>query len=119
MALAPATLLLVESRVPEHLKSRLLHVSKYAEPGDEPVRLYNDQRPDYLAVPREWGLRHFSHIPIEDHTTLGESFIAPRRPNPHHPRVRDPVAQAKFMSDLYAQFGHRRSFIAQAGTGTG
>ncbi len=101
------------------LKQTLTHKSRFADPSDPPMHLYDESRPGYLGLPRERGLSWFPRLEMIDRTTMGQSIICPTRPDPNHPRVLDPVAQAKFMVDLLVAFQTHRSFIARAPTGSG
>jgi superfamily II DNA or RNA helicase len=105
----------------ERLKLQLRHQPR-AKDGEEPpppVHLYREED-NYLLVPRAYGLQRFQHLPVEDWTSLGEEMQpVSKRPNPHHPRVRDPVAQAKFMADLIAGAHTFQTFTASAATGSG
>jgi superfamily II DNA or RNA helicase len=85
----------------------------------EPIKLYTDNMPGYLGVPRAWGLQHFSHWEMDDRRSLGVPITVAKRPDPNHPRVLDPVAQAKFMNDLKAGLLEYESLSAIASTGSG
>ncbi len=86
----------------------------------DPVLLYQDDGA-WIGVPQAWGMERFGHlIEVEDRTTTGSYFASDCTwPDPNHPAVKDPEAQAKFIADMYdAAKGHKR-FIAMAPTGTG
>jgi superfamily II DNA or RNA helicase len=104
----------------ERLRARLVHRSPFAEP-DAPALLLHDAdgMPGYLGVPREWGAQNYGHLPVEDRTSWGAPIRVSRLPDPNHPRVRDPVAQARFMEDLYQGFQTNYSLVANAPTGSG
>lgn len=86
----------------------------------EPIKMFDDSLEGFIGVPREFGLREYRHLQIDDRTVLGAPIRGvSRRPNPNHPRVQNPQAQAQFMSDLRAGFDRHRSFIAMAATGSG
>jgi superfamily II DNA or RNA helicase len=105
------------------LKQRLTFLPrKFPMPGEEPVEpifLFDESRPGYIGVPREFGLQAFQSLQYDDRTSLGAAITVPKLPDPHHPRVRNPQAQAQFMADLRAAFDHHRSFTAVAPTGSG
>lgn len=127
MQIAPAILSgwffvpLTEIPDPEALKRTLTFVPKTFGDADPkaPIAMYSLERRGYLGVPREYGLAHFAHLPLIDQTVRGHRIVAPRRPDPNHPRVRDPAAQKQFMDDLLAGYSEHRSYIAMAPTGSG
>lgn len=84
-----------------------------------PIHMWSDKKAGYIGVPREFGLAEFRHLPMENRTVLGGSIEVPRLPDPHHPRVRNPQAQAQFMADLGRQFTLNTSYVAMAPTGSG
>jgi len=90
--------------------------------GDEPkqpIPLFDDSRPGYLGVPREFGRAAFPRLALDDRTVLGAAITVPRLPDPNHPRVRDPQAQAQFMGDLLVGVREHLSLCAMAPTGSG
>jgi superfamily II DNA or RNA helicase len=98
----------------------LVHRSPFADPDQPPLLLHDAEgMPGYLGVPREWGLARYRHLPLEDRTTEGAAIYAPKRPDPNHPRVRNPEAQARFMADLLGAYDQHRSYIGMAPTGSG
>lgn len=105
------------------LKRTLVHQprSRQGEPAPLPVPLFDDrieQDAGYIGLPAAYGLQRWSLD--EDHSVLGDAMQPPPRlPDPNHPRVRDPVAQARFMEDLYQGFRTHRTFCATAPTGSG
>lgn len=106
------------------LITQLTHVPRKFRPDDrEPVALYDASRLDsdgYLGVPRAFGMRAFgSFLQIEDRTTLGLPVTTPKRPDPNHPRVRNPIQQRQFMDDLARGIRELKSFLATAPTGSG
>ena len=101
------------------LKVYLTHYPRFMEPGDLPILLYTENRHGYLGVPREWGMMRYPDIEIDNQTTLGSSIIVPRRPNPNHPRVLDPIAQAEFIRNVRGGFDKYLSYTAMASTGSG
>lgn len=103
-------------------KKALTYLPRFAASKDDTVQLYADYpRKRILAVPRAYGLERFGHLlnPV-DHRTFGERMgTIPRLPDPNHPSVRDPAAQAKFMADLEASARRHGHFLAEAPTGSG
>lgn len=91
----------------------------------EPIVLYRDApERGWIAVPPAWGMRHLGpYLDVVDQTTQGEPFLSPcNPPDPNHPAVRDPVAQAKFIADMTAHVTQNpwpMSFRGKADTGTG
>ena len=90
----------------------------------EPIQMYQEGTSgDVLGVPQAWGLAHFGDkIEIVDRSTNGESFLSEcQRPNPNHPAVADPAAQAHFLAEMEAKSSQSGSlrFRAEAPTGTG
>jgi superfamily II DNA or RNA helicase len=103
-------------------KKKLTYLPKFAETKDDFVLLYEDfPRLRALGVPRAYGMERFGHLlNVHDMRTMGERMGAvPRLPDPHHPSVKDPLAQAKFMADLEASARLHGSFLAEAPTGSG
>jgi superfamily II DNA or RNA helicase len=102
------------------IKRRLTHLSPFAEPGTEPLRLYDESRAGFLGVPREFGLETFRNLPYDDLTVLGGKLEGVARlPDPHHPRVRDPEQQALFMANMLVGMREHKSMTAMAATGSG
>jgi superfamily II DNA or RNA helicase len=102
------------------IKRRLTHLSPFAEPGTEPLRLYDESREGFLGVPREFGLETFKNLPYDDQTVLGAKIEGVTRlPDPRHPRVRDPEQQARFMEDMLVALRQHKSMTAMAATGSG
>jgi superfamily II DNA or RNA helicase len=71
---------------------------------------------NYLEIPRCYMevsncVDKTTSIPIEHEFT--------RTPNPNHPKVKNPEAQAKFMDDLYDAMISRNNVLASAVTGSG
>lgn len=104
----------------EKAKAMLSHKSRFEENDLDAFPIYSE-RPGYLLVPRAFGLQRYPSLEIEDRLSNGEPFLAPipKRPDPNHPRVKDPVAQAKFMADLIEAARTHESFLATAPTGSG
>lgn len=103
-------------------KQKLTYLPKYAESDNETIYLYKDlPRRQLLGVPRAYGLERFGHLlTLDDRRTLGRDMgDIPRLPDPNHPSVRDPIAQAKFMADLEAAARQHKHFLAEAPTGSG
>lgn len=104
------------------LRKRLTFVPRSFDDQEpvEPIRMFDESVAGYIGVPREFGLSQFKQLPVEDRTVRGSPIRGvSKRPNPNHPRVRNPAAQAQFMQDLRAGFEKHRSFIAMAATGSG
>lgn len=102
------------------LQAELTFRSKYAEPGSDPVRMFTMEREGFIGVPRAFGRRRYPHLPVIDQTSKGSLITGITRfPDPNHPRVQDPVAQAKFMNDLLYGMENYREFNATAPTGSG
>lgn len=98
---------------------RLTYTPAFDDGERGPIRLYDDTRPGFLGVPRAFGSHFFRHVPVIDRTSMGEPIQVPRLPDPNHPRVKDPIQQAAFMTNLEAAMHRHKTFIASAGTGTG
>lgn len=103
-------------------KKALTYLPKFAETDNDTVLLYEDfPRRRVIGVPRAYGLERFGHLlnPL-DQRTIGERMgTVPRLPDPNHPSVKDPVAQAKFMADLETAAREHYHFLAEAPTGSG
>ena len=80
------------------------------------IRLYADA-PGMIGVPKAWGREHYAVT--EDRRSTGHPITCPKRPDPNHPRVREPAKQAKFMAELLNAARTQESFIASASTGSG
>lgn len=101
-------------------KDRLTYVPTFSE-DEMPVQLFRDL-PDkqYLGVPRDYGMRRFRHLAVDDRRILGDIIQpVPRLPDPNHPAVKEPERQAAFMADLEKAVQDQSNFLAVAGTGTG
>lgn len=92
--------------------------------GDEPrdpIPVYDmDSYPGYIGVPISWGMKVYGNREeVEDRTVLGRAFDPPERPDPNHPSVREPDAQARFMDEMLdANVDHYSSLgVAPPGTG--
>lgn len=105
----------------EHEKTALTFMPKFAEDDDEPIRMFRDlPSRGFLGVPRAYGMRRFPWLAVDDRRVMGDIIEpSPRRPDPNHPRVKDPVQQAKFMDDLHRAALTYGSYVAMASTGTG
>jgi superfamily II DNA or RNA helicase len=102
------------------MRTRLTFVpKKFGEEPPVPLRLYDASVPGYLGVPREFGLNQFRGLEYDDRTTLGTPIRVPLRPDPRHPRVRNPEAQAAFMANLADGMRRWKSMTASAPTGSG
>lgn len=101
------------------LRDTLTFLPKFAEDADKPVRLFDETRPGYFGVPRSYGRHWFGHLPIDDRRSFGHDITVNRLPDPNHPSVKDPVAQAKFREELLIGMRTHEDMIASAGTGTG
>lgn len=104
------------------LRERLTFVPRAYDDQEpvEPIRMFDESLEGYIGVPREFGLSQYRHLTVEDRTVLGAPIRGvSKRPDPNHPRVRNPAAQAQFMSDLRSGFNTHRSFVAMAATGSG
>lgn len=90
-------------------------------PDQEPVLLYDERLHGHIGIPRAFGLTRYPSLAYDDRTTLGQPFLEPipKRPDPNHPRVRDPFAQGKFMDDLIQAANTYKTFNAEAPTGSG
>lgn len=103
------------------LRASLTFMPRFAEDGDEPVRMYRDL-PDkqLIGVPRQFGRSRWGGLAVNDLTAIGEAIEVPRLPSPDHPRVKDPARQQQFMTDLHQGiYRHGGNFIATAPTGSG
>jgi hypothetical protein len=93
--------------------------------GDElklPIALYDKtSRPGWFGVPRAWGLERFGKdVRLVDRTSKGSPLTSvTKRPDPNHPAVLNPLAQAKFMKDLNDAFAVQNDVQAIAATGSG
>lgn len=104
----------------ERLKQQLTFKSRYAEATDDPINLYFDwSERSYFGVPRAWGRTRWPDYPILNKTCLGADINPPKRPDPNHPRVKDPIAQAQFMRDLHNGLLTLEDVLANAPTGSG
>jgi len=83
------------------------------------IKLYEDRMPGYIGIPKAWGREHFPTLMVEDRRSNGSPIECPKRPDPNHPRVREPAKQAKFMAELLDAAGDAKNFIASASTGSG
>lgn len=101
------------------LRQTLTFISKFAEEGAEPVRLYDMSRPGFIGVPRSFGKHWFAGLAIDDQRSTGHEITVGRLPDPNHRSVKDPVAQKQFMDDLLVGMHAHHDMIASAGTGTG
>lgn len=104
-----------------NLRRELTFRSPFAEPDEPSIEMFRDwQERGYFGVPRAYGLAKFSHLALDDRTTMGAPMEPPPRlPNPYHPSVRNPAAQAKFMEDLERTLRAQRVVMATAPTGSG
>ncbi len=105
------------------LREQLTHQPRPGMDGKrrDPVYLFNDMPSRRLiGVPQAFGRRAFPEVEIIDRTSDGEEFgPVPYFPQPDHPAVKDPAAQAQFMQDMMTAVDEHGTFIAQAPTGTG
>jgi superfamily II DNA or RNA helicase len=107
------------------LKTALTHIPFVVDNGSGeqspvPICMYDESLAGYIGVPREWGLHNFPRLEIKDETTLGLSIPGPNKlPDPNHPSVLDPAAQARFMDGLLAGTYKHGNFLACAATGSG
>ncbi len=111
----------------EAMKRELTYIPRYdssnEEEKNEPTIMFDDSDPDYFKVPVAWGTTRFGvemkELGFTDETVSVKASPAPKRPNPHHPKVKDPEAQAKFMEDMLSTVRKFRFFIGRAPTGSG
>lgn len=107
------------------MKKELVSYPRYSDSAEqqEPTLLYDDSDPDYFKVPVAWGVQKFlgkmKEEGYEDLTSEGSPITCPLRPNPDHPKVKDPAAQKKFMADLLEAARKWRFFVGKAPTGSG
>ena len=103
----------------DQCKEVLSHTPRNAEPGDS-IPLYRDYpSKEVIALPRSWGMEAFPGE-YRDFTSRGSPLIGvSKMPDPNHPAVKDPEAQAKFMADLVSALETYSTFIATAPTGSG
>jgi len=102
-------------------RNNLTWKSRYHD-GDKPIRMFKDLPGDgYLGMPRAYGMLRYPQLAVEDHRTDGLAFTAPpaRLPDPNHPAVKEPKAQAKFMAELDQAVIQEQHFLAEATTGSG
>lgn len=91
-----------------------------AEPRD-PIPIYDiGSYPGYIGVPISWGMKVYGkRAEVEDRTVMGRAFEPPDRPDPNHPAVKEPKAQAQFMEDMLDANVDHYSCLGVAATGTG
>jgi superfamily II DNA or RNA helicase len=106
------------------LQSKLRHQprARQGEDPPPPVLLYNMDYSStgFIGVPAAFGKHRYPTIPYTDRSVFGEP-IQPitKWPNPNHPSVRNPTAQAQFMRGLIDAANGMGSFCAEAPTGSG
>jgi superfamily II DNA or RNA helicase len=104
----------------ENLKQKLTVVSPFAEREEQVMHLFTERLPGYLGVPRYFGQQHWADLSIDDRTVGGFPLTAvTKRPDPNHPMVLDPAAQAKFMRDIYEAMVSFKQVLCEAPTGSG
>lgn len=105
------------------LRRLLTFTPKKYEEGEEPedIILYRETE-KYFVVPRCLPL---NLLPVTKETinnitydvSWGQEHHFPKRPDPNHPAVKDPVAQRQFMDDLITTCERSVGFLAVAATG--
>jgi hypothetical protein len=102
----------------EECKALMRITPRNAEPGAS-IPLYRDYpAKEVIALPRAWGMAAFPGE-YRDLSSRGHPITVDKLPNPSHPAVKDPEAQAKFMGDLENALQVYNTFIAMAPTGSG
>lgn len=95
--------------------------SKRDDEPKPPIPLYDvESYAGYIGLPIDWGIRTYGdRMDIEDRTVQGRAFDPPERPDPNHPSVLDPEAQAQFMKDLLYAMEDDYAVLAVAPPGSG
>lgn len=106
----------------DSFKKTLTYVSPY--PNDEGIykriELYKITE-DYIGLPVEWVKSNYPALfalAVDARVATGV-LDAPKRPDPNHPRVRDPEAQAEFMRDMLSTVLEHNNALCLAPTGSG
>lgn len=85
-----------------------------------PLKLYDESVEGWFGVPRAWGRERFADLPLVNRMSDGSPIlVAPKRPDPNHPRVLNPGAQREFMDDLRIAIRENDEVQAIAATGSG
>lgn len=85
-----------------------------------PLPQYDESVEGWFGVPRAWGRERFGKLPFVSRMSDGGVIEkATRRPNPNHPSVLNPTAQANFMRDMLAAVNEHDEIQAIAATGSG
>lgn len=105
-----------------NFKEVLTYKSLFAnEEGEyKEIDLYKvDETSIYLPV--EWVKANYPNLygMASDARVATGEFIAPKRPDPNHPRVRDPEAQAEFMAEMLSTVREHGNALCFAPTGSG
>lgn len=104
----------------DRLKGELTIVGRFAESEDDVMRLWTERLPGYIGVPRAFGRERFAGLPIDDRRIEGGVITSvTKRPDPNHPKVLDPAAQAAFMRNIHGAMVGLEDVLAGAPTGSG
>ena len=105
-------------------RERLTFVpKKRGDDPPQPTEMFAEEG-DRIGIPAALGMEWFGgRVAVLDRTTRGEPFLSEcERPDPNHPAVRDPAAQAALMAAMEEHVSNNPwplRFRVEAATGTG
>lgn len=106
----------------DNFKTTLTYKSAFANDEGEykTITLY-EVDDTHIHLPIEWAKLNYPNLyqMATDARVAPGKLEAKRLPDPNHPRVRDPAAQAAFMADMLATVQEHGNALCYAATGSG
>lgn len=100
------------------MRRALTFIPRFADDGELPVpiELYQET-PTHIHLPRAWAEKNFEGF--DKAYSRGQVCVYERFPDPYHPAVKNPEAQACFMQGILAATETYNDFRVSAATGSG